>query len=340
MLAAAARRALLLDAADAQSLALAQRVEGQADVLAQLAAALVLDRAGLVGEVAVQELAEGPLADEADAGRVLLLRIGQPDLLGQPAHLGLGQLADREHRLAQLRLVEPVQEVALVLERVQALEQLHLAVLLAHPRVMAGGDLLGAQSHRVVQEGLELDLGVAQHVRVGRAAGLVLAQELGEDAVLVLGGEVDVLDLDADHVGHRRRVDEVDVGGAVLAVVVVFPVLHEDADDFMARLLEQPGGHGGINAAGQPDDDALLLGIHGARLSQRSARPVPRGAGRRPTRLVAPSPTPSTPDFVTTFTTHAARGEACQEWLTRAARFDAQRGRWSPTPPARDVRRN
>jgi hypothetical protein len=81
---------------------------------------------------------------------------------------------------------------------------------------VAGGDLLGAQPHGVVEEGLELDLGIAQHVGVRRAAGLVLAQELGEHAVLVVGGEVDMLDLDADHVGHRRGVDEVDVRRAVL----------------------------------------------------------------------------------------------------------------------------
>ena len=87
------------------------------------------------------------------------------------------------------------------------------------------------------REGLELDLGVAQHVGVGRAAGLVLAQERGEDTVLVVGGEVDMLDLDADHVGHRGGVDEIDVARAVFAVVVVFPVLHEDADDLVACCL-------------------------------------------------------------------------------------------------------
>jgi hypothetical protein len=126
---------------------------------------------------------------------------------------------------------------------------------------VTGGNLLGAQAHGVVQERLELDLGIAQDVGVGRAAGLVLAQELGEHAVLVLGGEVDVLDLDADHVGHGRGVHEVDVGRAVLAVVIVFPVLHEDADDLIPLLLEQVRGHGGVHAATQSDDDALL-GCH------------------------------------------------------------------------------
>ena len=54
--------------------------------------------------------------------------------------------------------------------------------------VVAGGDFFGAQAHGVVQKGLELDFGVAQHVRVGRAAGLIFAQKLGKHAVFVVGG--------------------------------------------------------------------------------------------------------------------------------------------------------
>ena len=102
------------------------------------------------------------------------------------AHLGLLQLADREQRARELRLVQAVQEVALVLAGVEALEQLDARRRSAHPGVVPGGDLLGAQAQRVVEKGLELDLGVAQHVGIGRAAGLVLAQELGEHAVLVV----------------------------------------------------------------------------------------------------------------------------------------------------------
>jgi hypothetical protein len=43
---------------------------------------------------------------------------------------------------------------------------------------------------------------------------------------------------------------------AVFVVIVVFPVLHEQADDFVALLLEQVGSDGGVDAAGQTDDDA------------------------------------------------------------------------------------
>jgi hypothetical protein len=75
-----------------------------------------------------------------------------------------------------------------------------------------------------------------------------------------------MLDLDADHIGHRSRIQEVLPRRTELAVVVVFPVLHEDADDLVALLLEQPRRHGGIHAAAQADDDTLRLGAHAARL--------------------------------------------------------------------------
>jgi hypothetical protein len=114
---------------------------------------------------------------------------------------------------------------------------------------VAGRDHLGAERHRVIEEGLELDLGVAQHVRVRRAAGRVLAQEFGEHAVLVFGREVHGFDVDADQIGHRHDVDPVLARRAVFAVVVVFPVLHEQADHVVSLFLQQPRGHRRIDAA-------------------------------------------------------------------------------------------
>ena len=88
-----------LDAAYAQALALAQRIKAQAHVLAQHAALVVFDRAGGFGDVTVKELSERPLANKADAGRVFLFRVGQADLVGDTAHLGLAQLTHRKQRL-------------------------------------------------------------------------------------------------------------------------------------------------------------------------------------------------------------------------------------------------
>jgi hypothetical protein len=148
-----------------------------------------------------------------------------------------------------------VQKVALVFGRVQALEQVIAAISFAHAGVVAGGNLFCAQAHGVVQKGLELDFGIAQHVGVGRAAGLVFAQKLRKHAVLVFGGEVDVFDLDADHVGHGSGVYEVDVGRAVFAVIIVFPILHEDAGHVPALLFEQVRRDGRIHAPAQTYDN-------------------------------------------------------------------------------------
>src|SRR5206468_7729670 len=135
--AAPARR---LEPADAEPLPLTERVEAQPHVAADDAAAFVLDRAGLVAEVAVEELAERPLADEADAGGVLLRRHRQPDLGGELAHLRLLQLTDQEQRARELRLVQPVQEVALVLGAVAALQQLEAVRMLAHACIVPRRD--------------------------------------------------------------------------------------------------------------------------------------------------------------------------------------------------------
>ena len=85
-------------------------------MLAHAAALVVANGAGGFLNVAVQKLAEGPLANKANAGAVFLFGVGQANRVGNAAHLGFGQLAHREQRLRQLRLVEPVQKIALVFE--------------------------------------------------------------------------------------------------------------------------------------------------------------------------------------------------------------------------------
>ena len=95
----------------------------------------------------------------------------------------------------------------------------------------------------MVEEGVELDLAVAQHVRIRRAAAFVFPQEVGEHPRAIFGGEIDGLDVDADDVGHGRGIDEVLPRRTVSIGVVVFPVLHEHADDLVSLTLEQPSGN-------------------------------------------------------------------------------------------------
>src|SRR5262245_5168402 len=75
--------------ADAEPRALTDRVEGESDVAADDAPFERADSAGRAREVAVQELAERPLADEADPGRVLLRVRRQPRLARDGQHVGL-----------------------------------------------------------------------------------------------------------------------------------------------------------------------------------------------------------------------------------------------------------
>ena len=118
------------------------------------AACGILDRARLLADVAVQKFAEGPLANEADARGVFLFGIGQTDLFGNAAHFSLVQLAHRKQGFGQLRLVQPVQEIALVFAGVQALEQLKKTAdhVMSHTGIVASGDFFGPQPHGVVQK--------------------------------------------------------------------------------------------------------------------------------------------------------------------------------------------
>src|SRR5690606_30407955 len=111
-----------------------------------------LDVARLGRQVLLEEVAEAALADKADAGGVLLLGGRQLIFLGDGAHLGLFQFADREQGTADLLAADGVQEVALVLVRVEALEQLAAVVDVAAAYVVAGGDQVGAETQRVVEE--------------------------------------------------------------------------------------------------------------------------------------------------------------------------------------------
>ncbi|KAG0741327.1 hypothetical protein G6F24_016744 [Rhizopus arrhizus] len=94
-----------LHATHAQALALAQRVEGQAFVAPDLLPFGRQDRPRFGRQVAVQEFAERPFADEADPRGILLGGVVQANLVRDTPHFGLVDLAQREQGARQLRLV-------------------------------------------------------------------------------------------------------------------------------------------------------------------------------------------------------------------------------------------
>ncbi|KPX61431.1 Uncharacterized protein ALO39_05535 [Pseudomonas syringae pv. lapsa] len=247
----------ILETADAQTLTLADGVVHQAAVTTDDFTFGGLDFAGLGGQVLTQKISEAAFANEADSGGILLLGSGQAVLFGNGAHFRFFQLANREQGAGNLLAANGVQEVALILVRVQALEQLGTSIDITAAYVMACSNKVGAEHQCVVEKRLELDFAVTQDVRVRRAPGLVLFKEVLEDVVPVLGREVGRVQLDADLVAHGLGICQVFAGGAVFRSVVFFPVLHEQAFHLITLLHEQYGGNGRVHAAGHADYDAL-----------------------------------------------------------------------------------
>ena len=70
-----------------------------------------------------------------------------------------------------------MQKIALILGSVRRFQKLAVLAPCAQACVVAGGDPGGTQALHVVQADAELDLAIAEHVRIGRAARGVFAQE-------------------------------------------------------------------------------------------------------------------------------------------------------------------
>ena len=250
-------------ATDLQAFALSQGVESEAVVFAQYA--LVVEATNLAflrRQIAHQEFLERTLADKADASRILFHRHVQPGGFGHAANFGFGQSGERKQGFCQLPLIQPMQEIALILVAVGGLEQLETAIAFAHAGVMAGSDAFGPHLQRMIEKGLELDLRIAQHVGIRGASGTVLFQKDREHALAVLFGKIHHLDIDADGVGDAHHVDQILARGTVFVVVIIFPVFHEEADHLPALLLEQQGGHRGIHTAGEAHHHGSLTHRH------------------------------------------------------------------------------
>src|SRR6185312_7196647 len=239
-----------LPAADAEAVALAQGVIHDALVLADQrpVGRAHFPRTGR--DVLRQEAAEIALADEADPGGILLRMCRQRRMAGKLAHLRFVDGTQWEQRGSQRPLAQRVQEIALVLVGIQRAQQAVSALDTIDARVVAGGDLFGAQRTCFVEKGLELDLAVAQHVGVGRATRAVFGQEMLEHAVPVFRREIARVERDAEPAAHGDGVLAVDVAGAGAVTVVFLPVLHEQAFDLMTGPLQQQRGHRRIDAPG------------------------------------------------------------------------------------------
>jgi hypothetical protein len=246
------RLGLALLAADAEPAPLTERVAFEARVAADDGSVEALDRPWPAGQPLADEVPERALANEADTGRVSLPGAGNAALSRDCADVGLAKPADRKFAERELRRVERMQEIALVLVAVETAQQ---AVPAPDARVVAGRETLGAEPLGVVEADAEFHLAVAEHVGIWRTPGLEFREEVREHAFAVLGRKARLVQGDAEFLGDTPRILEVGCGRTV-PVLILAPVRHEKRFDLVAGILEQGRRNRGVDTARERDDDA------------------------------------------------------------------------------------
>ncbi len=236
---------------DADAAALADGVEVEAFVVADLASVGGPDFAGFVLDVVAEEIGHADVADEADSLAVFFLRVGEIAGDGDFADFGFAEVADREFGAGELFLAEHGEEVALVFLIVNAFKEIEGAVVAADfAGVMSGGDGGETFGEGVVEEDAELHFAVAHHIGVRGDAAFIAVEEVFDDALFVLVDEVDDAELDAEGVGGGAGVFDVLLPRAIAEdVFLVDPVFHVGADDLRALFLEEKSGDRAVDPA-------------------------------------------------------------------------------------------
>lgn len=127
---------------------------------------------------------------------------------------------------------------------------------------MAGDHVLHAVGLGPVQQMAELHIFIAVDAGVGRAARFIDADELFNDLLPEVGGEIQHFVGDIQRKGHLGGVLDVLLRTAGvkagLAQCFVAGEPHGDAGAVVARLLHQPRRHRAVHAAAHGDEGAGL----------------------------------------------------------------------------------
>ena len=166
---------------------------------------------------------------------------------GDPPDVGLQHATQREYGFCERVRTDRVQEVALVLVRINAFEKCAVAIDHTRARVVARCEQVAAETVSMIAEHAELYLPVAEHIRIGRTSLAVLFQEILEHAVPVLAGKIHMVQGNAELLADSPRILQVLRRGAI--AVVILPVGHMQRVDVGAGFLQANGSHGGVHTA-------------------------------------------------------------------------------------------
>ena len=108
-----------------------------------------------------------------------------------------------------------------------------------------------------LQEGVELDFPVAEHIRVWGASGFIFAEHIVHHPLSVLVAEVNEIEGYAYFSRHHLRDEAVFLPFAVSVkgACGVVPVLHEQGEYIVSGPLQKQGCDAGIDSSGESNAD-------------------------------------------------------------------------------------
>ena len=239
--------------------ALADSIVDDAAVRADDIAVKVEERAGLrrFSGALDNDLRIITVRHEADVLTVVLAGVDETGFGCDLARVGLMQAAERKFDPRKLLLRQVIQDIALVLRRVDRFfEDIFLPVAL-DARIVAGRDILAPHDVRTLKKLVELQIAVAVDAGVRRDPVFVGVHKAVDDAGAELILEVEDIKREAQPVcdaagilGIVERAAGMALGDARVLVVVE---LHHAANAVIARVRQQLRRDGGIHAAGHGD---------------------------------------------------------------------------------------
>ena len=119
--------------------------------------------------------------------------------------------------------------------------------------VMAGCDHVGSHPFGGLQEGVELDFPVAEHIGIRGPAGRILIEHVVDDPLAIFLRKVYEVEGDTDLARNHFCHEAVFLPFAVPVKcgIRIVPVLHKHGEDIVALLLEKQGDDAGVDSSGK-----------------------------------------------------------------------------------------
>src|SRR5579863_468740 len=201
---------------------------------------------------------------EADLLALGLIGINQPERSRARTGLVLGHRPKREQGPGQLALLQAEEKIGLIFSLIGRSTQPKDSVGAGcDPRVMAGRDEVRLKGARALPQAIELDLAIAHHARIRRAAAQVLGSKVVHHTGSEIRSQIDDVKGKIEPLRYPARVLEIVVRttGPSAARFARRPLgrkPHRHPDDIVALVAEQRRGHGTIDSAGHRNQHPRL----------------------------------------------------------------------------------